>query len=108
MHTLTDQELSRQPLCLLDDAQRGEPALVTRNGEPLLLAVPLGKGIASQEVRLEVAVNLFDREQISIGLAARIAGISVGAMIEECGRRRIPVIRVTAEELEQELAAFGD
>jgi predicted HTH domain antitoxin len=108
MHTLTADDLSRQPLRLLDDAQRGEPALVTRDGEPVLLAVPLGKGIESREVRLEVAVNLFDREQISIGLAARIAGISVGKMIDECGKRQISVIRVTAEELERELAAFGD
>ncbi len=108
MHTLTTEELGRQPLRLLEDAQRGEPALVTRDGEPVLLSVPLGKGIESKEVRLEIAVNLFDREQISIGLAARIAGVSIREMIDECCKRRIPVIRVTSEELERELAAFGE
>ena len=103
MHTLTADELNREPQQLLDDAQRGEPALVTHNGEPVLLAVPLGKGIESQAVRIEFAVNLFDREQISLGLAAQIAGLSYSEMIDECGRRQIPVVRYGAGELATEL-----
>lgn len=108
MHTLTADELKRQPQQLIDDAQRGEPALVTRDGEPVLLAVPLGKGIESHEVRVHLAATLFDREQISLGLAARIAGLSYSEMIDELGRREIPVIRLSPGELERELAAFGD
>ena len=103
MHTLTADELNREPQQLLDDAQRGEPALVTRDGEPVLLSVPLGKGIESQAVRIEFAVNLFDREQISLGLAAQIAGLSYSEMIDECGRRQIPVVRYGTDELAKEL-----
>lgn len=108
MHTLTDDDLKQAPQRLLDDAQRGEASLVTQDGKPVLLAVPLGKGIESQAVRLEFAVRLFDSEQISLGLAARIAGLSYGEMIDEVGRRGIAVIRLTPGELERELAAFGD
>jgi predicted HTH domain antitoxin len=108
MHTLTTEELARQPQQLLDDAQRGEAALVTRDGEPVLLAVPMGKGLESQTVRLELAAALYDREQISLGLAARIAGLSYSEMIDELGQRAIPVIRLAPGELERELAAFGD
>jgi len=107
MHTLTTDDLKREPQRLLDDAQRGEPALVTRDGEPVLLAVPLGKGIESQEVRVQLAATLYDREQISVGLAARIAGLPYREMLDELGRRGIAVIRLSTGELERELAAFG-
>jgi len=103
MHTLTSDELYAEPQRLIDDAQRGEPALVTRDGEPVLLSVPLGRGIESQAVRLEVAVTLFDREQISLGLAAQIAGLSYSEMIDELGRREIAVARYSAEEFAKEL-----
>jgi len=108
MHTLTADELNRQPQQLLDDAQRGEPALVTRDGEPVLLALPLVKGVDSQAVLIDFAATLFDREQISLGLAARLAGLSYSEMIDELGRREISVIRLAPGELERELAAFGD
>ena len=108
MHKLTDDELRAQPQKLLDDAQRDEAALVTRDGEPVLLAVPMGRGLESQQVRLELAAALFDREQISLGLAARIAGLGYGDMIDELGRRGIAVIRLAPGDLERELAAFGD
>ena len=108
MHTLTTDELKRCPCQLLEDADRGELAVVTRDGEPVLLAVPLGRGRDQPDVRLELAVRLFDHEQIGIGVAARIAGLPLAEMIDELGRRRIPLIRTTAAELERELAAFDE
>ena len=103
MHTLTTEELNRQPQQLIDDAQRGEPAMVLRKGEPVFMSVPLGKGGASQAVRVEFAVNLYDREQISLGLAARIAGWSISELIDELGRRGMAVVRYDADDLTQEL-----
>ena len=109
MHTLTTDEPQRQPGQLLEDADRGEMAVVTRDGEPLLLAVPLGRnGLDRPDVRIELAVRLFDHEQIGIGVAARIAGVSMAEMMDELGRRRIPILRTSAAELERELAAFGE
>jgi antitoxin (DNA-binding transcriptional repressor) of toxin-antitoxin stability system len=55
MHTLTVEDLARQPQRLLEDAERGEPSLVTRLGEPVMLAVPLAAGLDTREVRLELA-----------------------------------------------------
>ena len=107
MHTLTTEDVARQPQRLLEDAARGEPSLVTRAGEPVLLVVPLGAGLDTREVRLELAARLYDREQISLGVAARIAGLSYSEMIDELGRRDIAVIRLEPGELERELAAFG-
>ncbi len=108
MHTLTDDELTRRPHQFIESAQRGEPTMVTRHGEPVLLSVPLGKGIESSEVRTLIAMTLFDCEHISLGLAARIAGVSCSEMINELGRRGVSVIRLQPGELERELAAFDD
>jgi antitoxin (DNA-binding transcriptional repressor) of toxin-antitoxin stability system len=69
MHTLTADDLTSQPQRLIDDARRGEVALVTSDGEPVLLAVPLDSSAASQPMRIELAVRLFDDNQISLGVA---------------------------------------
>lgn len=103
MHTLTDDELKRQPARILEDARRGEPALVTVDGEAVMMTVPLGKGLASPAVRLELAARLFDSEQISQGLAARIAGLAYSDMVDELGRRGIAVVRYPVEDLPREL-----
>jgi predicted HTH domain antitoxin len=107
MQTLTPDDLNRQPQRLLDDAARGEVSLVMRDGQALLLAVPLGPGLDTSDARLELAARLFDREQISLGLAARLAGLSYGEMVDELARRDISVIRTTADDLKGELADFG-
>ena len=103
MHLLTTDELNRQPDSLLADARRGEPALVTDHGKPVFMTVPIGAGLDAGAVRLELAVRFFDAEQVSLGGAAAMAGLSISEMIDELGRRRIPVIRITPEELEDEL-----
>ena len=108
MHTFTADELKREPQQLIDDARRGEPAIVTVAGEPVTMALPLAKGIDSRAMLVDLAATLFDREQISLGLAARIAGLSYSEMVDELGRREIAVIRLEPGELERELAAFGD
>jgi predicted HTH domain antitoxin len=108
MHTLTSEELKRQPQQFIDDAQRGEPAIGTVAGEPVMMALPLGKGIDARAMLVDLAATLFDREQISLGLAAQMAGLSYSEMVDELGRREIAVIRLEPGALERELAAFGN
>ena len=103
MHTVTDDQLRREPQTMLEDAARGEPTIVTVNGEAVMMTVPLGKDLASPAVRLELAARLYDSEQLSLGLAARIAGLSYSEMVDELGRRAIAVVRYPPEELEREL-----
>ena len=107
MHTLTDEDLQRAPQQLLADARRGELTVVTTNGRPMMLAVPLADGAPMRTALVDLAAALFDREEISLGTAARIAGLSYSEMIDELGRRAIDTIRITPEELERELAAWG-
>jgi predicted HTH domain antitoxin len=108
MGSISVKQFLDHPEQLLADARDGSIALVVQDGEPVLMAVPMGANLDSAAMRLELAVSLFDRSQIGIGVAARIAGLALSEFIDELGRRKIAVIRTTAEDLERELAAFGD
>ena len=103
MGSISVENFLEHPDKLLSDAQGGEIAIVTEDGEPVLMAIPIGASLDSQRVRLELAVSMFDRELVSIGVAARIAGSTIGEMIDELGRRRIPVARCSEEELAEEM-----
>lgn len=107
MHTLTDDELQREPAQLLAGAQRGEVTVVTTAGQAVLVTVPLENGAPAPGAWLDLAATLYDREQISLGRAAEIAGLAYGDMMDELGRRGIATIRLQPGELERELAAFG-
>ena len=104
MSTLTSEELERQPERLLDDARRGTSDVVTVQGEPVMLTLPLGQTAGSSAERLAMAVSLYERDVLSLGLAAKVAGLSYSQMIDELGRRQIPVVRYSVEDLDRELA----
>lgn len=108
MRTITVDDFTRQPQRLIEDAQRGDCVLVFSNSEPLLLALPLGTHLDPQRVLLELAVTLFDREQISAGRASMIAGLAYSEMVDELGQRGIAVIRLLPGELARELEAFDE
>ena len=103
MPTLTSEELELQPERLLDDAKRGTSDVVTVQGEPVMLTLPLGATAGTNAERLALAVVLYERDVLSLGLAAMVAGLSYGQMIDELGRRQIPVVRYSVEDLDREL-----
>jgi predicted HTH domain antitoxin len=103
MGSISVEKFLESPGRLLSEAQGGEIVLVTQDGEPVFMAVPMGASLDARRVRLEVAVSLFDREQVSIGVASDIAGLAISEMIDELGRRRIPVVRYSKEEFAEEL-----
>lgn len=107
MHTLTDDQLKREPQAMLDDALRGELTLVTAAGQAVLMTLPLGANASTAATLVDLAAQLYDRELISLERAARIAGLSYSETIDEFGRRGIATIRLSPDELERELAAFG-
>ena len=59
--------------------------------------------IPGRKVKCALAISFFVREQISIGVASRIAGVSISEFIDELGKRRIPVTSYSGEEFEEEL-----
>lgn len=103
MESMPVEQFLEHPDTLLSGAQEGEISVVTEDGEPVFMAIPVGQNLDFRKIHLEVAVFLFDLEQISVGMASRIAGHSISEMIDELGKRRIPVIRYSAEEFAEEM-----
>ncbi len=60
-------------------------------------------GMNPDEASLLLAIKLWEGERLSMGQAAEMAGYSERAFIEILMHRHIPVIRYSAEELEQEI-----
>jgi predicted HTH domain antitoxin len=54
-----------------------------------------------------VAVHLDGRGVVSLGRAAKIAGLPLSDFIDRLGALKIPVARYSPEELSRELAEFG-
>ena len=107
MGAISIEQLIKQPAGLIAEAESGQIAIVTKNGRPLFLAVPYDERFAKEDVHVAVAVRLYENEVISLGKAARIAGLSISEFIDRLGALNIPVIRYPAEDLKREIAEFG-
>ena len=58
-------------------------------------------------VRDAEAIKLFDEEAISLGKAAKLAGVTQSEFINHLAALTIPLARYGADELAQEVTAFA-
>jgi len=107
MHTFTVRDLREHTGELIRGAENGELSVVTKHGTPVFVAVPFDETLLREGVGMALAIKLFDEERISLGRAAKLAGLSVSEMIDMLGRHGIAVIRTTDEDLERELGDFS-
>jgi predicted HTH domain antitoxin len=82
--------------------------VVLRRDRPEALLVHLeDDGLLSEPgVRRALAVALYREESLSLGQAARLAGLPVGELIEHLSRLGVPVVGGTAAELREDAAAI--
>ncbi len=59
--------------------------------------------ISEEDVRILLAIKLFEVGKVSLGQAAKIAGFSKRAFIDVLGHYQIPVCNYDADELQQEI-----
>ena len=57
-----------------------------------------------RELRLLLAVKLFEIRRISLGKAAQLCGIGKIQFMDELGRMQIPVINLDDDQIQDELA----
>jgi predicted HTH domain antitoxin len=60
----------------------------------------------TMEMRLFTALQLFGKHKLSLGKAAKLAGIGKEGFMVELDRYEIPLIDYDPDELENELARF--
>lgn len=107
MQTFTIRDLRDRTGELVRDAEAGKLSIVTKHGQPVFVAVPFDESLIKSGVGVSLAVKLFDEESISLGKAARLAGMSLVEFMDHLGQLRIPVARPQPGELAKELEAFG-
>lgn len=106
MEAFTVRDLRERTGELIRGAEAGKLSVLTKHGTPVFVAVPFDDALLKEGVGVALAIHLFDEERISLSRAARMAGRSVSEMVDLLGRYGISVIRITADQLEQELADF--
>jgi len=108
MKSFSARNLKRSAHRLIRLAEAGRLSVVTKDGAPIFVAVPFDRGLMTDEAMTALAMRLFDQECISLGKAARMAGLSIVEMTDLLGRHDIAVIRTGADELQRSLVDFGE
>jgi predicted HTH domain antitoxin len=84
----------------------GELALISRNGEPLFMAVPFSDRLLEQGIALNIACMLFSEGVLSLGQAARFVGVGKEEFLEKLGEAGIPAVSYSPDDLAGELDAL--
>jgi predicted HTH domain antitoxin len=63
--------------------------------------------VTEQDALVDIAIGLYKREEVSLGRAAEVAGISSVQLLGELGRRHIP-INYGPDDLRSDVAALND
>ncbi|MCE4608224.1 MAG: UPF0175 family protein [Caldisphaeraceae archaeon] len=69
----------------------------------LKISVPERIGIDDYEARLLLAIELYREGRLTLKQAAELAGLCVEDFMRELSRRKISIINLDEEELEEEL-----
>jgi prevent-host-death family protein len=107
METFTVRDLRERTGELVRNAEAGHLALVAKHGHPLFVAVPLDEQVLQQGVGVALACKLFADHVLSLGKAARLAGLSAESFIEQLGSIGVPAVDYPAEDLDTELEALA-
>ena len=70
--------------------------------EDMLLASGRSREEMEQELRLLLAIKLFELKRVSLGRAAEMAGLGRPAFMDELARLKLPVINFAEDQLAEE------
>jgi predicted HTH domain antitoxin len=59
--------------------------------------------ISEDEIKLLLAIKMYELQKVTLGQAAKIAGLSKRTFIELLGKYHIPIFNYSPEELREEL-----
>ncbi len=76
----------------------------------MTLTIPLeklgGLQVTEKDALVDIAIGLYKRDEVSLGRAAEVAGISSVQMLSELGRRHIP-INYGPDDLQADIATLN-
>ena len=66
-----------------------------------------GLHVTEKDAVVDIAIGLYKREEVSLGRAAEVAGLSSVQLLGELGRRHIP-INYGPDDLQADIATLND
>jgi predicted HTH domain antitoxin len=107
METFTIRDLRERTGDLVRNAEQGNLAIVAKHGHALFVAVPMDDALLRHGVQVALAIKLFQEGTVSLGKAAKLAGLDRETFIDRLSSLGIPAVDYPAEDLDQELATLG-
>ena len=107
MKAVNVRQLKNNPSEALRSARK-QPVVVMNRDQPeaVLFHLDDDRLLGEPGVRLALATALFKGESLSLGRAAKVAGMPLEQFMVEMGRAGIPVIRGNARMLKDDLASI--
>ena len=105
LNVFTVRELRQHIGDLIQDAEKGRLALITKYGRPAFLAVPFDERLLKHGVNKSLALHLFQAKHITLSQAARIAILSIEDFLDLLSEFGIPAVDYPPEDLDKELEA---
>ena len=104
MKAVNVRQLKNNPSSALRMARKHPVVVMNRDHpEALLFHLDDEKLLSEPGVRLALATALYRSESISLGRAAKVAGMALADFMQEMGRAGVPVIRGDAKSLREEI-----
>ena len=97
------RDLRQRSAELLRNAEAGGLALITKHGRPAVLAVPFDDRLLELGVHRALALDLFERRQLTMAQAAKVADLTVEDFIALLGEAEVVAVDYPPDELEDEL-----
>lgn len=103
MQTFSIRDLRERSGELSREAEAGHISLVTKRGQPLFVTIPMSETLLDQGTKVSLAEHLFKEGILSLGKAAKVAGMPYVIFSEHLSRLGIAVVDYSPDELEDEL-----
>ena len=71
---------------------------------PLSIEIPEMVRVNEKELKILLATKLYEMEMLSLGQAAKVAGLSKRAFIEVMGLYGVSLFSMSVDELQQDIA----
>ena len=107
MNNFSIRDLRERTGDLLRTAQAGELSVIASHGHPVFIAVPFDDLSLASGFKVSMAVKLFKDQVISLGKAAKLAGLTKVKFIHILGSYGVPAVDYCATDLEDELTLLA-
>jgi prevent-host-death family protein len=97
------RELRNNTGQLIKDAENGRLSIITKHGQPMILAVPFNSQLLNLGVNKSLALHLFEKKIVTLSQAAKISGLSIDEFLDILKGTDIDVVDYPENEVDTDL-----